>query len=65
MKSSTITANDKFSIDDNNAITISRPDTRWWRRLWCFVTFKPKPIINDIYTVLSYSNNTITIGERK
>jgi hypothetical protein len=62
MEETTIAVTDSsgFKVDDGIGITYS--DTRWWERLWYFMTFRRPPTIIEHYKITQITDsNTITI----
>jgi hypothetical protein len=56
----TMTASHNPNIGDK--IEITRLDYRWWMRLWCWATFRPRPMITDLCEVRGVETITFTIA---
>ena len=41
-------------MKEGDLIMITEPDTRWWKRLWCFVTRKGTPYIKTVKEVTKF-----------
>ena len=44
-------------------IIATRFDTRWWLRLWRWITFRSPPMVRNFYKIKSIDNNTLTVSE--
>ncbi len=60
----TITTNEQgHGYSTGDVIEIRTPDTRRWKRLWHFVTFRAPPVKVLRAKITSVSNTTLTIHE--
>jgi hypothetical protein len=55
----TVSSHDEMRVGE--LINFSRPDKRWWIRLWYFLTLrKGKALITESFKINSISNNQIS-----
>jgi len=64
MKQSTITVlSVPHGMHEGMTISFTTPDTRWWMRLWYFVTFRSSPVRVEYAKIVSVDSSTeITVG---
>ena len=59
MQTEITTSEHGYEIGD--LIEIRTPDTRWWKRLWYFVTIRPSPINGKRGRISQISNTTFLL----
>ena len=59
----TITCRDTRGIEVGSTISITTLDYRRWNRLWHFITFRERPTITTVSTVVETNSNTLTIND--
>lgn len=55
---STITITNVHDIKSGDKLSFSVPDTRKWKRLWYFVTFRKNPMVVEYFKVESVESRT-------
>lgn len=59
---SIITTSRDHSYQAGDTIAITKPDRRWWRRLWFFVTFRGlHPTITTTHKITSVTSTTFKV----
>ena len=63
MRDNTITLdNNPYEIGDT--ISIMQLDNNRWRRFWCFITFRPRPMYRQEFMVTGGDANTVKVEPR-
>ena len=58
-----ITVSSAHNFEKGMSLVISTPDTRWWMRLWRFVTFRAPPKIDRRMMVVDVEATTLTVRD--
>lgn len=58
-----ITVSSAHNFEKGMHIVISTPDTRWWMRLWRFITFRKPPMTNRRMQIVDVETTTLTVRD--